>query len=103
YSACQAASNAPPPEGNVGAGAGATVGKMFGMKAAMKSGIGTASLAIGSSGLIVGAIVAVNASGDVRDRQTGKILAGARSEDGKGFLDSMAQILAGATLARAHA
>jgi len=103
YAACQAASKALPREGNIGAGAGATVGKMFGMKAAMKSGIGTASLAIGSSGLIVGAIVAVNASGDVRDRQTGKILAGARSEDGKGFLDSMAQILAGATLARAHA
>jgi len=102
YAACRAASKAVPREGNIGAGAGATVGKMFGMKAAMKSGIGTASLAIGSSGLIVGAIVAVNAWGDVRDRQTGKILAGARAEDSKSFLDSMAQILAGATLARSH-
>jgi L-aminopeptidase/D-esterase-like protein len=102
YAACRAASKALPREGNVGAGAGATVGKIFGMKAAMKSGIGTASLAIGTSGLIVGAIVAVNAWGDVRDRQTGKILAGARADDGKNFLDSMAQILAGATLARAH-
>ncbi len=101
YSACQAASNAPPPEGNVGAGAGATVGKMFGMKAAMKSGIGTASLAIGSSGIVVGAIVAVNAIGDVRDYQTGRILAGARGADGRSFLDTMARVLAGATLAQA--
>ena len=102
YAACQAASNSAPHEGNVGAGAGATVGKMFGMKAAMKSGFGTASLAIGSSGLVVGAIVAVNAVGDVRSRQTGGILAGARAADGQSFLDSMAQMLAGATLARAN-
>jgi len=102
YAACQAASNAPPREGNVGAGAGATVGQMFGVKAAMKSGIGTASLAIGSSGLIVGAIVAVNPAGDVRHRQTGRILAGARAADGQSFLDSMARILAGATLNRAN-
>jgi L-aminopeptidase/D-esterase-like protein len=101
YAACQAASNAPPREGNVGAGAGATVGKMFGMKAAMKSGIGTASLTIGSSGLVVGAIVAVNALGDVRQEQTKNILAGARAPDGQSFLDSLAQILAGATLVEA--
>jgi L-aminopeptidase/D-esterase-like protein len=102
YAACRAASNAPPREGNLGAGAGATVGKIFGMKTAMKSGLGTASLAIGSSGVVVGAIVAVNAFGDVRHRQTGRILAGARAADGQSFLDSMAQILAGATLARAN-
>jgi L-aminopeptidase/D-esterase-like protein len=75
---------------------------MFGMKAAMKSGIGTASLAIGSSGLVVGAIVAVNAVGDVRHRQTGRILAGARAPDGQSFLDSMAQVLTGVTLTRAN-
>jgi L-aminopeptidase/D-esterase-like protein len=98
YAACEAASNAPPREGNVGAGAGATVGKMFGMQAAMKSGIGTASIRVGSSGLVVGAIVAVNAVGDVRGRESGKILAGARAADGEGFLDSMAQIINGATL-----
>lgn len=98
YAACQAASNTPPREGNVGAGAGATVGKMFGMQAAMKSGIGSASIRVGSSGLIVGAIVAVNAVGDVRDRKSGKIIAGARASDGQGFLDSMAQIVSGATL-----
>jgi L-aminopeptidase/D-esterase-like protein len=102
YAACRAASNAPPREGNLGAGAGATVGKIFGMKMAMKSGLGTAGLAIGSSGVVVGAIVAVNAFGDVRHRQTGRILAGARAADGQSFLDSMAQILAGATLARAN-
>ena len=63
----------------------------------MKSGIGSASIAIGQSGLIVGAIVAVNAIGDVRDRSTGQIIAGARAK-GEGFLDSMAQIIRGATL-----
>lgn len=101
YAACQVASNAAPREGNVGAGAGATVGKMFGMKAAMKSGTGTASLAVGSSGLLVGALVAVNAVGDVRHRQTNKILAGARAPDGQSFLDTMAQVLAGTTLVQA--
>lgn len=98
YAACQAASAAPPREGNSGAGAGATVGKLFGMRAAMKSGIGTASFTVRSSGLIVGVIVAVNAVGDVRHRQTNKILAGALAQGGQSFLDSMAQILQGATL-----
>ncbi len=64
-------------EGNAGAGMGATVGKIFGMAGAMKSGLGTASLEIGG-GVIVGAIVAVNAFGDVIDPATGRILAGAR-------------------------
>jgi L-aminopeptidase/D-esterase-like protein len=68
----------PPAEGNVGAGTGASVGKMFGMTLAMKSGLGTASLDIGG-GVIVGAIVAVNAFGDVIDPKTGEIFAGLRS------------------------
>src|ERR1700730_16564086 len=63
YKACQAATAGKIAEGNVGAGAGATVGKMFGMKSAMKSGIGTASLRVGNTGVVVGAIVAVNAVG----------------------------------------
>jgi len=67
-----------PSEGNVGAGTGASVGKMFGMKLAMKSGLGTASVDIGE-GVIVGAIVAVNAFGDVVDPKTGEIIAGLRS------------------------
>jgi len=95
YKACQAATGGNVPEGNVGAGAGASVGKMFGAKLAMKSGLGTASLRIGDTGLTVGAIVAVNAVGDVLDPKTGKIMAGARKPDGSGFLDSMAQLRMG--------
>lgn len=64
--------------GNLGAGTGATVGKIFGMAGAMKSGLGTASMEVGG-GVVVGAIVAVNAFGDVIDPQTGRILAGTRS------------------------
>lgn len=78
YQACLAASSDAPAQGNYGAGCGATVGKLFGMGQAMKSGIGTASLEIGG-GIIVGAIVAVNAFGDVIDPKTGQILAGTRS------------------------
>ncbi len=78
YRAAAAAHAGPVQEGNAGAGTGASVGKIFGNKSAMKSGIGTASLDIGA-GLVVGAIVAVNAFGDVIDPKTGEIIAGARS------------------------
>ena len=78
YQACLNATTSPPAEGNVGAGSGATVGKILGMGQAMKSGIGTASMEIGA-GVIVGAIVAVNAFGDVVDPTTNQIIAGARS------------------------
>ncbi len=78
YQACLNASTDPPAEGNVGAGTGATVGKILGLGQAMKSGIGTASLEIGSK-VIVGAIAAVNAFGDVIDPNTGQIVAGART------------------------
>jgi L-aminopeptidase/D-esterase-like protein len=78
YQACLNASESPPAEGNVGAGTGATVGKILGLEQAMKSGIGTASLHIGDD-LIVGAIAAVNCFGDVVDPHTGKIVAGARA------------------------
>jgi L-aminopeptidase/D-esterase-like protein len=64
-------------QGNVGAGTGATLGKIFGMAGAMKSGLGTASVEVGG-GVLVGAIVAVNPFGDVLDPETGRILAGAR-------------------------
>ncbi len=77
YQACLHASVDPPAEGNVGAGTGATVGKILGLAGAMKSGIGTASLEIGS-GVKVGAIAAVNVFGDVIDPETGQIIAGAR-------------------------
>ena len=95
YKACQAASTGTVAEGNVGAGAGATVGKMFGMKAAMKSGIGTASIRVGDTGIIVGAIIAVNSVGDVYDPKTAKIIAGARKPDGSGFIDTIAEMRAG--------
>ena len=77
YRAAASASSAVPAEGNAGAGAGASVGKIFGPKSAMKAGIGTASINVG--GLIVGALVAVNAFGDVIDPKTGQVIAGARS------------------------
>lgn len=80
YAACEAASHAAPVQGNVGAGTGATVGKSLGLERAVKSGVGTASLTIGS-GIIVGALAAVNAFGDVVDPNTGRTLAGARQLD----------------------
>jgi L-aminopeptidase/D-esterase-like protein len=91
--------SSPPAEGNVGTGTGASVGKMFGMTLAMKSGLGTASMHIGG-GVIVGAIVAVNAWGDVIDPATGEIVAGLRSgkvgplKVGKGiqFADTLAMM-----------
>jgi L-aminopeptidase/D-esterase-like protein len=78
YQACLNASREPVPEGNWGAGTGATVGKILGPSQEMKSGIGSASLEI-SPGVVVGAIVAVNALGDVVDPETGKIIAGTRT------------------------
>ena len=78
YAAASSASTEAPAEGNVGAGTGATVGKMFGMGLAMKSGLGTASISLGG-GIVVGALVAVNGWGDVVDPQTGQIIAGLRS------------------------
>jgi L-aminopeptidase/D-esterase-like protein len=75
--ACRAATDAPVPEGNVGAGTGATCGKILGIKRAMKSGVGTAAIDLGG-GLVVGAIVAGNPFGDVVDPASGEILAGAR-------------------------
>jgi L-aminopeptidase/D-esterase-like protein len=78
YRACQNAAGTPPAQGNAGAGMGATVGKILGLGQAMKSGLGSASLAIGA-GVIVGALVVVNAFGDVVDPHTGRIIAGARS------------------------
>lgn len=78
YQACLNATDSPPAEGNVGAGMGATVGKILGIGQAMKSGIGVATTQVGN-GLLIGAIVAVNAFGDVIDPKTGQIIAGARS------------------------
>jgi L-aminopeptidase/D-esterase-like protein len=78
YRAASSASSVAPAEGNVGVGTGASVGKMFGANLATKTGVGTASMDIGG-GVIVGALVAVNAWGDVVDPRTNKIIAGLRS------------------------
>jgi L-aminopeptidase/D-esterase-like protein len=86
FAAAQAATTGPVAEGNVGAGAGATVGKMGGRGRAMKGGVGSASI-VRADGLVVAALVAVNARGDIVDPHTGKIVAGARTEDGKGLID----------------
>lgn len=77
YQACMQSSNDPPAEGNAGAGTGCTVGKIFGLAGAVKSGIGSASMDCGS-GVVTAALAAVNAFGDVIDPADGSILAGAR-------------------------
>ena len=94
YRAAAAASSEPVPEGSVGAGAGATVGKMRGFERAVKGGIGTAAVRM-PDGLIVAAIVAVNAFGDVIDPSTGAVVAGARTDDGKSFADARRLLLDG--------
>ena len=95
YQACAAAAGGKVAEGNVGVGAGASVGKVFGRRSAMKAGLGTSSIKVGDTGIVVGAIVAVNAIGDVINPKTGKIIAGARGPDGKSLMDQMARIRAG--------
>jgi L-aminopeptidase/D-esterase-like protein len=80
YKACESASMAKVAEGNVGAGSGASVGKLLGAKQAMKSGLGSASIQI-DGGIVVGALVAVNAFGDIIDPQNGGIVAGLRSAE----------------------
>ncbi len=94
YAACAAASTRRPAEGNVGAGAGATVGKVFGIEGAMKCGIGTASLRVG--GVTIGALIACNALGDVVDPDTAKVIAGARTTPkGKVLLDTRRALVRG--------
>ena len=93
YAACAAATREPPAEGNVGAGAGAVVGKMFGLQHAMKGGVGTASVTV--AGVTVGALIACNAVGDVVDPDTGRPLAGARAADGLTLRDTRHALLRG--------
>lgn len=97
YQAAQAARPGPVEEGNVGAGMGATVGKLFGIARAMKGGIGTASQRVGPA--VVGVLVAVNALGDVRDPETGALLAGARDRpDGRTLVDTARALASGTPL-----
>ena len=100
YAACVVASDAPPNEGSVGAGTGATVGKTMGREHATKGGLGTAGVDL--DGLIVGALAVVNAVGDVVDPETGQVLAGPRDDEGRRFFRSV-DVLAGATEAPALA
>ncbi len=94
FAACEAASTDPVPMGNVGAGTGATVGKILGPAHAMKGGLGSASVNMGD-GVIVGAVVAVNTLGDVVDPATGRIIAGARRMEGDGFMDTTKMLIHG--------
>ncbi len=93
YAACEASSNAPPADGNVGAGAGALVGKLYGIARAMRGGVGSASITV--DGITVGALVVCNALGDVVDPDSGQVIAGARTEDGKALLNIRNAIIAG--------
>jgi L-aminopeptidase/D-esterase-like protein len=93
YRACELASTKAPAEGNVGAGTGAAVGKVFGIARAMKGGIGTASVTV--EGITVGALIACNALGDVIDPDTGQVIAGARTRNGKSLMDTRRALLRG--------
>jgi L-aminopeptidase/D-esterase-like protein len=94
-SAAAAATTDPVKEGAVGAGTGATVGKIFGMRQAMKSGIGSGLVEL-KGGVVVAALVVVNAFGDVRDPATGKLIAGARrAPDSLELADTEAVMKAG--------
>jgi L-aminopeptidase/D-esterase-like protein len=95
YAACRQATAGPFPEGSVGAGTGATVGKLFGISQATKSGLGSAALNL-PGGLKIGALAVVNAFGDVRDPATGVLLAGAReAPDSRTLADTAAAMRRG--------
>ena len=101
YRAAEAASTAPVREGTIGAGAGATVGKTGGPMRSMKAGLGSYSITL-PNGLSVGAIVAVNAVGDIIDPDTGKVVAGVRNSDGT-FADARQLLRTGQTGPRPRA
>jgi L-aminopeptidase/D-esterase-like protein len=95
--AAAAATAGPVGEGSVGAGTGASVGKIFGLPRATKGGLGTASRRVGAA--TVGALVAVNAVGDVRDPETGRLVAGTRdAPDGRRLVDSARALRTGTVL-----
>ena len=96
YRAATGAGTGPIAEGNVGAGAGATIGKLAGPGRAMKGGLGTAAMTL-ADGTIVAALVAVNAVGDVVDPSTGRVIAGVRTADGRGLADARRLLRSGET------
>jgi L-aminopeptidase/D-esterase-like protein len=91
YAAARAATSDPVVEGNVGAGAGATVGKLLRSDRAMKGGIGSSAIDL-PDGLVVAALVAVNAAGNIVDPATGRFIAGGRTEDGNSIADLRAML-----------
>ena len=94
YEAAARAATGPFPEGSVGAGTGATVGKLYRQAGAMRGGIGSASIRLGD--VVVGALVAVNALGDVRDPDSGRLIAGTRDvADGRRLVDTAAAMRSG--------
>lgn len=93
YAAARAAGTGPVVEGSIGAGAGATVGKLAGASRSTKSGIGSSAIFL-PNGLVVAALVAVNAAGDIIDPATGRVVAGARNADGT-FADARKLLRAG--------
>lgn len=102
YRACEAARGGSVEEGSVGVGTGATVGKLFGVRHAMKGGVGSASVEL-AGGLRVGALAAVNAFGDVRDPSTGAIVAGARDPSTGRLADTILQMKQGRLRGAFHA
>jgi L-aminopeptidase/D-esterase-like protein len=99
YDAAARAVTGPVTEGNVGAGTGATVGKLYGVARAMRGGLGSASGHLGE--VVVGVLMAVNAVGDVREPETGTLLAGTRdAPDGRQLVDSAQLLASGAVLER---
>ena len=96
YRAASGAGTGPIAEGNVGAGAGATIGKLAGPGRAMKGGLATAAMTL-ADGTIVAALVAVNAVGDVVDPATGQVVAGVRTPDGRGLSDARRLLRSGET------
>ena len=99
YQAAAAAAAGPVAEGNVGAGTGASVGKLYGIARAMRGGIGSVSVRLGE--VVVGALIAVNALGDVRDPDTGALVAGTReAPDGRRLIDTAQALAAGGAGAR---
>ena len=90
YAACEDAERNRPRSGNFGAGCGATVGKICGMERCSDSGLGMFAAQVGE--LKMGAVVAVNALGDVRDPDTGEVLAGLKAADGHGFADTRSEL-----------
>ena len=90
YAACCDAENPNPRSGKVGAGCGATVGKLCGGERCSDAGLGVYAVKLGD--LVMAAVVAVNALGDVSNPNTGEKLAGLRTEDGSGFADSRSEL-----------